>query len=799
MADDAKKTVLDLSVLLDAANHETIEFEAALRRAKERTEAVKTAIVETAIQMAKEGAGQAAASPSLAAVAASLLVQAPRPTAPAEAPKVEVAPKVEAAPAAVAAAPKAEGAPAAAAAAPKAETAPAPAAAPKVEAAPAAAAAEAPKAEGAPAPKPAPKKPAPPDSGDPATMKVLELARSQGRETIFDRAVKMKPCNIGTEGICCKVCSQGPCRLPLTKAIKDGSEKDSRLGLCGATPETIATRNLTRMISAGAAAHSDHGLDLVEVFKDLAEGATADFQIKSEAKLRSMAEKLGVPEGESLEIKELAKHVADACLGEWGRQHGELSYLSLAPKDAYDRWTELGVKPRGVNREAVEIMHRTHMGVDQDYENIIFQGMRCALSDGWTSSMVVADLQDILFGPPTPQMANLNLGSLSADKVNVVVHGQYPHLAEKILEAANKPELIEYAKKQGAEGFAVTGLCATAEELQGRHGGGGAGDYLQQELAVVTGAVEALVVDAQCAMEALGRLCDCYHTKLVTTLAKAQIESGENVANLAIKDSEAGAEAERILKMAADNFKKRGEVNIPAEREEMEVGHTLESIGKALGANGQGPGGALAEAIQKGRIKGVAAILGCNNVRVKPGASGQDPHVDLARALIADNVLVLTTGCSAMALGRDGLLSKEAASKAGKTLAAFCQDTGLPPVLHFGSCVDNARILTALSEAAKSGLVGGLTGLPAAVAAPGWTTEQIVTTCFYFVASGLKVVLGVTLPVQGVPFIDKYLNEGLAAKYGGSIFFEPDPMAAANLIGETLSQKRAALGLAAVN
>jgi carbon-monoxide dehydrogenase catalytic subunit len=766
MADDAKKTVLDLSVLLDSANKDAAELEAALKRANEKTEAIKMAIVEAAIQMAKEASGQAGASPSMATVA-SILAAAPQPAAPAQA---EESPKTAAAPAQTEEIPKAEAAPAKADESPKSE-----------------------------APKPAPKKPAPPDSGDPATMKVLELARSQGRETIFDRAVKMKPCNIGTEGICCKVCSQGPCRLPLTKAIKDGSEKDSRVGLCGATPETIVARNLTRMISAGAAAHSDHGLDLVELFKDLAEGATDEFQIKDEAKLRLMAEKLGLPDTDSTPVKELAKLVADSCLKEWGRQYGELSYLSLAPKETYDRWTELGVKPRGVNREAVEIMHRTHMGVDQDYENIVFQGLRCALSDGWTSSMIVADLQDILFGPPTPQTANLNLGTLAVDKVNVVVHGQYPHLAEKILEAASRPDLIEYAKKQGAEGFAVTGLCATGEELQGRHGGGGASDYLQQELTVITGAVEVMVVDAQCAMEALGRLCDCYHTILVTTLDKAQIESGKNVKRLAISDANAGAEAEKILKMAADNFKKRGEINVPAEQNKMEVGYTLESLGKAIGANGQGPGGALAEAIQKGRIKGLAAILGCNNVRVKPGASGQDPHVDLARALIADNVLVLTTGCSAMACGRDGLLSKEAATRAGQALAAFCKDSGLPPVLHFGSCVDNARILTALSETAKSGIVGGLTSLPAVVAAPGWTTEQIVTTCFYFVASGLKVVLGVTLPVQGAPFIDNYLNEGLAAKYGGSILFEPDPYAAASVIGETLNQKRATLGLSEVS
>ncbi|MDR1873030.1 MAG: anaerobic carbon-monoxide dehydrogenase catalytic subunit [Deltaproteobacteria bacterium] len=752
MSEDNMKTVEEVSAVLDAALKDIARLGEALVQARIKIEAAK---------YAPEAPPKAAAEPQ--EVAPPKAKEEPKETTP---PKAAVEPK-EAEP-------------------PKAKEAPKEAEPPKAAAEPKEA--EPPKA-------PAPKKPAPPESGDPTTLAALALAREKGRETIFDRAIKMKPCNIGTEGICCKVCSQGPCRLPLTKAIKDGSEEDTRIGLCGATPETIVTRNLTRMISAGAAAHSDHGLDLVEIFKDLAEGVTKEFTIKDEAKLRSMGEKLGLEGSDSLEIPELAKMVADQCLKEWGRQEGELSYLKQAPQETYDNWTKLAVKPRGVNREAVEIMHRTHMGVDQDYNNIMFQGLRCALADGWTASMIVADLQDVLFGPPTPQEANLNLGSLASDKVNVVVHGQYPHLAEKILEAANTPEMIEYAKKEGAEGFAITGLCATAEELQGRHGGGGASDYLQQELAVITGAVEALVVDAQCAMEALGRLCDCYHTKLFTTLDKARIESGKSVTSLAIADDKVSVEVERILKAAADNFKNRKEVNIPSGQSLMEVGYTLESLGKAIGANGEGPAAALAAAIKKGRINGVVAILGCNNVRLKPGPSGLDPHVDLARALIADNNLVLTTGCSAMACGRDGLLTKEAAKRAGPSLAAFCQESNLPPVLHFGSCVDNSRILTALSEMAKTGLVGGLTSLPAVVAAPGWTTEQIVTTCFYFAASGLKVVLGVTLPVQGAPLIHQFLDEGLAAKYGGSILIEPDPLAAATLIGNTLKVKREALGL----
>ncbi|MDR2301882.1 MAG: anaerobic carbon-monoxide dehydrogenase catalytic subunit [Deltaproteobacteria bacterium] len=669
---------------------------------------------------------------------------------------------------------------------------------PKKEAPAAPAAPEAPKAEAE--EKAAPKKPAAkPESGDPVTLQMLGLARDRGQGTIFDRAAKMKPCNIGTEGICCKICSQGPCRIPLSKAIKDGTEPDTRIGLCGATPETIVTRNLTRMIAAGAAAHSDHGLDLVETLQDIGNGVTGEYAVKDEEKLRNMGKNLGLDGYGDMEIQGLAKEVAEKCLKEWGGQHGELEFLKLAPKDAYERWTREGAKPRGINREAVEIMHRTHMGVDQDYRNLMFQGVRCAISDGWSSSIIATEIQDILFGAPEPRESSINLGTLSKTEVNVVVHGQYPLLAEKLIQAAKEPDMVAYAKGKGAEGIKISGLCATGSEIQERHGLAGAGDYLQQELAVVTGAVEVLVVDAQCAMEGLGKICECYHTKLITTLAKAKFDQRGHSRAMEVSDVNVGDRAKEILKIAADNFANRKEVNIPEGQSGVMAGYGLEALGKIFKANGSGPLGPLASAIADGEIKGVVGIVGCNNVRTVPGESGEDPHVDLARGLIKDDTLVMTTGCAAMACGRAGLLSLEAAKDAGPKLKAFCEKHGLPPVIHLGSCVDNSRLLLALSELAKSGLLGGMKDIPAVVAAPGWTSEQIVAVCFYFAASGIDVVLGVTLPIQGLPMFTDFLAVYFAEKYGGALRYQPDPVAAVQNVAELLQSKRTALGLKDLN
>jgi carbon-monoxide dehydrogenase catalytic subunit len=625
---------------------------------------------------------------------------------------------------------------------------------------------------------------------------MLSEANQKGQATIYDRAAKMKQCNIGTEGICCKVCSQGPCRLPLTKGIKDGTEPDNRIGLCGATPETIVARNLIRMVSAGSSAHADHGLALAETLLNLSQDEATEFKIKDENKLREIGRKLGVEAPEGTPVNELAGLVAKKSFAEFGKQHGELNYLKEAPQGTYDRWTKLGVKPRGVNREAVEIMHRTHMGVDQDYENLLFQGVRCALADGWASSSFSTDLQDAFFGTPVPGPADLSLGTLSRTNVNIVAAGNFPQVAEKLIELSKLPEMEALAKAAGAAGFKITGVCATANEITERHGIAGVADYLQQELAVITGAVEALVVDAQCAMEALSKLCDCYHTKLYTTSRTAKIDSGTNKKHLKITDSNINESATEILKEAAENFKKRGSVSIPEGVSVIEAGYSVEALGKALKSNGSGPLSPLASHIAKGTVKGVAGLLGCNNVRVAPGPSGNDPHVDLAKELIRDDVLVLTTGCAAMALGRAGLISKDAAKEAGPNLKKFCEETGLPPVIHLGSCVDNSRILHLLSGLVKTGSLGKeMAELPAVVAIPGWTSEQIVSVAFCFVASGIDVFLGYNLPINGVPTVMKYLSESFEEKYGGSFITDPDPLSQAQKIGKAIGDKRSSLGL----
>lgn len=634
---------------------------------------------------------------------------------------------------------------------------------------------------------------------DPASMAMIERSREMEIETIFDRAQTMKPCNIGAQGTCCKYCAQGPCRLPLSKSGIEG--EDTRKGLCGATPETIAARNFARMIAAGAAAHSDHGRGIAETFLAAARKETQDYTIKDTKKLLEIAPDFGVAiavEGENGEIltrdiDEIAVEVGEKALAQWGQQTGEVCTVKRAPAKRYELWKKLGVVPRGIDREIVEIMHRTHMGVDQDYENMIGQCTRAALADGWGGSMIATDLQDVLFGCPYPLRSQANLGVLKEDMVNIVIHGHEPLLSEMIVVASELPEMQELAKKAGANGIQLSGICCTANEILMRHGVPLAGNFLQQELAIVTGAVEAMVVDVQCIMENLANVAKCFHTKLITTNPRARIASGDTL-HIEFDEHTALEDAKKIVRTAIENFPKREkEVMIPRNASDLIAGFSYEAINYHLGGTFRGSYVPLNDNIINGRIRGVAGVVGCNNARTTQDAC----HITVVKELIKHDVIVLTTGCNAIACAKAGLLTPESAKVfCGSGLAEVCEAVGIPPVLHMGSCVDNSRILMAATEVVKAGGLGDdISDLPAAGSAPEWMSEKAISIGQYFVTSGVYTVFGVTLPVSGSPLFENHLYKELEGIYGGMWDMEPDPIRHAHKLIAHIDKKRKALGI----
>jgi carbon-monoxide dehydrogenase catalytic subunit len=626
---------------------------------------------------------------------------------------------------------------------------------------------------------------------DSASVEMIEKAVKDGANTAFDRAGTMKPCPIGSVGSCCKHCSMGPCRVPLPKGKQETpEEKKKRRGICGATAETIAARNFIRMVAGGAAAHSDHGRGVAELFLAVAKGEAPGYEIKDEQKLLQVALDWGVEIGERTN-QEIAVDIGNIALNEFGRQEGELLFVKRAPLKRQELWRKQGVAPRGIDREIVEIMHRTHIGVDQDYKSLLKQGVRASLADGWGGSMVATELQDILFGTPVPVIGRINLGVLKKDEVNLVIHGHEPLLSEMIVAVSREPAMLELAKSKGAKGINLAGMCCTANEILMRHGVPLAGNFLQQELALVTGAVDAMVVDVQCIMQSLPDIAQCYHTKIITTSPKAKIPGAMHIE---FDEHNAIESARAIVKVAIENFPKRGEnVDIPNKQSDLVAGFSHETINYLLGGLFRASYRPLNDNIINGRIRGVAGVVGCNNPRVTHDAV----HVGMIKELIKNDVLVIQTGCSAMAAAKAELMTPEAAAKyAGEGLASVCQAVGIPPVLHLGSCVDNSRILIAATAMVKDGGLGDdISDLPVAGAAPEWMSEKAISIGQYFVGSGVFTVFGVNWPTLGSEEVTNFLFKDFEEMYGGMWAFEPDPIKAAQLMIAHIDKKRQALGI----
>ena len=613
---------------------------------------------------------------------------------------------------------------------------------------------------------------------------LADMARC-GLETTWDRyGAQLPQCGFGKSGLCCRHCNMGPCNI-------DPFGRGPQTGVCGADADTIVARGFVRTIAGGAAAHSDHGRGVCELVVATGKGEAPGYEIRDEKKLRFVAGTMGI-EAEGKSKEDLAIAVGEAALGEFGKSHGTQLQAKRAPKKRQEVWEKAGITPRAIDREIVEAMHRTSMGVDQDYHHLLLHGQRMALADGWGGSMLATELQDILFGTPSPVLGEINLGVLKADHVNVIVHGHEPILSEMVALAAQDPEMIQQAQAAGAKGIVIAGICCTANELLIRHGIPVAGNMKMQELAIATGAVDAMVVDLQCIMQGDVALARHFHTRCITTSPKAMIRGATHIE---FDEHNAMATAKRIIGEAIAAYGERDpeKVKIPAESSPAIAGFSHEAIKYMLGGSFRASYRPLNENIINGRIRGVAGVVGCMHPAVP---KGEMPYLDLVKELVANDVLVVETGCAALDCGKGGFLLPEFMEAAGPGLAEVCETVGMPPVLHAGSCVDNSRILIALTEMVHEGGLGDdISDLPGAGACFEWMHEKAISIGQYFVSSGVYTVFGIELPVFGSPNVTKYLTEDIEAEVGGKWAFglSASEMAAAML--DHINSKRAALGI----
>ncbi len=607
---------------------------------------------------------------------------------------------------------------------------------------------------------------------------IIARAREENITTVWDRLRAQEPqCGYCSLGVSCRNCAMGPCRI-------DPFGEGPQQGVCGADADIIVARNLGRTIAAGASAHSDHGRDILEAFHALADGRSCGYRITDEEKLKALARERGIAiDGRPL--NEVARELAQAMFEEFGTRKESLDFVTRVPGKRRELWQKLGITPRGIDRENVEMLHRTTMGVDNDYINILLHGLRTGLADGWGGSMIATELSDVMFGTPKPLLASVNLGTLKADHVNIALHGHNPMLSDVIVQAAQDPELLNLAKDKGAAGINLVGLCCTGNELLMRRGIPMAGNHLMQELAIMTGALEAMVVDYQCIMPSVTEIAKCFHTQVISTFDKAKFPGAIHITFVPERGLEIGKE---IVRRGVEAFANRNpqRVRIPAKPVPMMAGFSVEAILAALG----GTPAPLIEAIKQGTIRGAVGVVGCNNPKI-PQDYG---HVRLTQRLIENDILVVVTGCAAVANGKAGQMVPEAANMAGPGLRSVCKALGIPPVLHMGSCVDNSRILV-LAAALANSLGVDIDQLPLAGAAPEWYSEKAVSIGAYVVASGIYTVLGVQPPIFGSRKVVELLAGGLEDVVGAKFAVEANPEKVAVLIRRHIEAKRKALGL----
>ena len=616
-----------------------------------------------------------------------------------------------------------------------------------------------------------------------------KIDKEMDSPTLFDRWKTQQPqCRFGQEGICCHICGMGPCRI---------NPKKSERGICGATAETIVSRNLLRHVTAGAAAYIHHAKRAATTLKETSEGKTG-FSIKDEQKLREMLRCLGLQESSS--PMEMAKSLADFFFEEINKPVEEPSAFvtAFAPRKRLQVWEELNIIPGGAHSEVLESITRTMSHINTDPMELLLNATRLSISSAYTGLLAAVMFQDILLGTPKVTSVQTNLGVIDPAAVNILVHGHQPLLVWKILEHSQDEDLLCRAADAGAKDIKVYGSTDVGQELIGRGNGsarlaGQIGSWMKQEFAIATGAVDMMVVDFNCTIPGLKAMAERFHTKLLSVEPVVRLEG---VDTMAFDPSKADEQARAIVEMAIEAFtnRKPDRINIPEHTSKPIVGFTTEAVLDVLG----GSLSPLIDAIVAGKILGIAAVVGCTNPH--RGRHEMSPLV-LAEELVARDILVVSSGCCASDIQHSDIMTPEGYHYCGDGLKDVCYSLGIPPVLSFGSCTEIHRIVEVVTALSHT-LNVDTSQLPVAVSAPEWMDEKSLADGLFSVALGLFTHVSPALPVTGSKFLSRFLSHRESKRrhmrnestivdiLGGEFAIETDPVRAASLIEYHIAKKR---------
>ena len=611
---------------------------------------------------------------------------------------------------------------------------------------------------------------------------MYQAVRDDGQQTVMDRyAAQGNRCGFCSQGLSCQLCSNGPCRI-----IPGRVER----GVCGINAAGMVMRNLVHKDNMGLAAYTHHAREAALTLRATARGQTP-FTIKDPAKVDLLAGALGIAQPDPARR---AEQVAEAVIGSLSQGSDEESVMvtAFAPESRKRTWRELGILPGGPLNELMDATARAMTNIDGDYVSLALTGLRLGLASTYGALVPLEIIQDALFGTPMPHTAQVDLGVIDPDYVNIVPNGHEPFLGAALIDLAHRPEVQARAREVGAKGLHIVGSIETGQELMQRYPQdevfvGLTGNWLNQEYALATGGVDVFAMDMNCSLPSLGEIAERYGTTLVSVSRLVGVPGTKH--RLSYRPEQAGEQAEKLVELALANFAaRRGR---PARRDlrqtEILTGFSNEACLAALGGSLQ----PLLEVIASGAIKGVVALVSCTTLK----NGGQDVvTVQVAKELIKRNMLVLSAGCGNAACQVAGLNSLPAQELAGEGLRSVCKQLGVPPVLSFGTCTDVGRLVLLVTAVAEAAGVDP-SQLPVAVTAPEYMEQKATIDAFGAVAFGLYTHVSPLPPVAGSPEVVQLLTQDVEQLTGGKLAVETEPLAAVDGIERHINAKRAALGM----
>ncbi|MGL5765458.1 MAG: anaerobic carbon-monoxide dehydrogenase catalytic subunit [Sarcina sp.] len=607
---------------------------------------------------------------------------------------------------------------------------------------------------------------------------IKELDFETSHHRVESQSIK---CKFGLDGVCCRLCSNGPCRIT----------PKAKRGICGADADTIVARNFLRAVAAGSGCY-------IHVIENTALNLKKMAENKEELKGLGALERVAKVFEINVDDKhEAALEIADAVLKDLYKPRYEkmdlVEKLAYAPRFA--KWKEIGILPGGAKSEVFDGVVKSSTNLSSDPIDMYMSSLRLGVSTGLYGLTLVNLLNDIMLGDPVIRQASVGMKVIDEDYINIMTTGHQHSVIAHLQDALITEEATKMAKEVGAKGFRFVGCTCVGQDLQvrGEHYNevfvGHAGNNYTSEAVLATGGIDLITSEFNCTLPGIEPIAEKLNIKMICLDNVAKKKGAESVV---YTYEEREAITNKVMEEAVNSYKARRKdivLNIPKDHghDDVLTGLSEHNLKEFLGGNWK----ALVDLIAEGKIKGIAGVVGCSNLTAK----GHDVFtVELTEQLIKNDILVLSAGCSSGGLENVGLMSPKAAEKAGDNLRAVCEALNIPPVLNFGPCLAIGRLEMIAAELAEY-LNIDIPQLPLVLSAPQWLEEQALADGVFGLTLGLPLHLALPPFVGGSEVALNLFSEGLKEITGGQLIIDGDVENTAKTLTEIIEDRRKGLGL----